>query len=150
MSSTGRSKQPGRRNRRAAITVGTVSLVLVLATVSLLMWSDIRDWLREPAPTGVSGTINTIVEQASAICLADVQTSASNEVQLGLTARLSNIGSQGKVTRQQVRRSVNIAVNDEVLLLSERDRVRECIDREVTRLLQVHGLLAGERAEKRP
>ncbi len=79
------------------------------------------------------------VEQAGIVCLSDLDETKTKGVKEGLSLALEHVGVTGTFTQQQVRKSVELTLKDD-LLLKERDRVRDCMTQQVGVFLAAQGI----------
>ncbi len=113
-----------------------LALIAALVLIIALLSPQITGWFESE----VRKKISFAVEQAGEICLADKSSSQTDAITTNVTARLLSVSGQGRIRREEIRKSVDLAVGD-AALMEERNRVSDCMDNQVTKLMAVQGLV---------
>jgi hypothetical protein len=116
------------------------ALLLAVAALVVTVWLLIRPTPVPPPPNDMAGRIAATVDSAGVVCLSDLNETKTKNVRTGISVALQNIGGSGTVSEKQVRSSVNLAI-DQNLLLQEREKVRSCMEKTVYTYLEVQGLI---------
>jgi hypothetical protein len=137
---TDRERHPPQRSSTKTIAATLVGIAFAAVVVVLLL-PQISEWF-QPA---IVRQIHTAVDGASAICLRDIDQHEGDKFSANVKGKLVDNAAGGELSRQQVSKSVNLAINDN-LLIQERVRVSACMERKVDELLADQGVIVKEGA----
>lgn len=123
------------RGTRASAFLKIATALMLLVVVVLIL-----PWLKTLIEGKDEKRIRIAVEAASKVCLLDPSEKESNDFLAGVIAKIGNLSAEGKLERETARKSVDLAINEH-LLVEERERVRSCMKDYVPKLLEQQGLV---------